>query len=255
MARTIVITSGKGGVGKTTSAINLGSALTNFGKDVIVVDANMTTPNVSIHLGAPDIPISLHHVLSGRAKPEDAIYEHQSGLKVMPGSLSPAYMKSVKYEKFGEIIKQIKRFADFIIVDCAAGLGREAMMAISNSDEVLIITQPEMAALTDALKTIKLAERLNKRVLGVVLTRVTGKKHELDKQNVEEMLEVPILSVIPEDESVPDSIRKKDSVFNLYPNSKAARKYEELAAALLSARIKIREKSFFERAWDAIVGR
>ena len=67
MSKLITITSGKGGVGKTTTAINLGAALNAFGKDVVVLDANLTTPNVGLHLGAPLVPVSLNHVLSGKA--------------------------------------------------------------------------------------------------------------------------------------------------------------------------------------------
>ncbi|RMG76099.1 MAG: septum site-determining protein MinD, partial [Bacteroidetes bacterium] len=88
MSRLITITSGKGGVGKTTTAINLATAINSFGKEVVVVDANLTTPNVGLHLGAPIVPISLNHVLLGKAKVQDAIYEHESGTKIIPSSLS-----------------------------------------------------------------------------------------------------------------------------------------------------------------------
>ncbi|MBI5148142.1 AAA family ATPase [Candidatus Pacearchaeota archaeon] len=241
MARAIVITSGKGGVGKTTSAINLGAALNKFGEDVLVIDANVTTPNVGINLGAPNVPVSLHHVLSGKAKTHEAVYEHDSGMKVMPGSISPQHMKNMKYEKFDELVKQAKRLADFIIVDCAAGLGREANMAISAADEILIITQPEIAALTDALKAIKLAESMDKKVLGAVLTRVRNKKYELKKENVEEMLDIPVISIIPEDDSVQEALRIKDAVLHTHPRSKAAKGYKELASYLTGERIKEKE--------------
>ena len=67
MTKIIVITSGKGGVGKTTTAINLGAAMNHFGKDVLVIDGNLTTPNVGIHLGSPEVPINLNHILNGKA--------------------------------------------------------------------------------------------------------------------------------------------------------------------------------------------
>ena len=75
MARIIVINSGKGGVGKTTTAINLGVALNKMGQEVIIVDANLNTPNIGLQLGAPIVPITLNHILKGKAKIEDAIYE------------------------------------------------------------------------------------------------------------------------------------------------------------------------------------
>src|SRR3989338_10734519 len=96
MAKLITITSGKGGVGKTTTAINLGAALNAFGKEVIILDANLTTPNIGLHLGAPLVPVSLNHVLSGKAKIVDAIYEHESGTKVIPSSLSVRDLKGIR---------------------------------------------------------------------------------------------------------------------------------------------------------------
>ena len=88
MTKIIVITSGKGGVGKTTTAINLGAAMNYFGKDVLVIDGNLTTPNVGIHLGSPEVPINLNHILSGKADVFEGVYEHESGLKIIPSSLS-----------------------------------------------------------------------------------------------------------------------------------------------------------------------
>ena len=74
--RVYVVISGKGGAGKTTSAINLGASINSLGKEVIIVDANLTTPNIGLHLGSPIVPLTLNHVLQSKAKPEEAIYEH-----------------------------------------------------------------------------------------------------------------------------------------------------------------------------------
>ena len=88
MAKIIVICSGKGGVGKTTTAINLAAAISYFGKDALVIDGNLSTPNVGIHLNAPEVPVNLNHVLRGKAEPFEAVYEHESGIKIMPSSIS-----------------------------------------------------------------------------------------------------------------------------------------------------------------------
>ena len=256
MARIIVITSGKGGVGKTTSAINLAAALNLLGKEVVLVDANITTPNIGLHFGAPITPVSLSHVLSGRAKVHEALYEHHSGIKVMPASLS--LPRNMNLDKIHEIAKRLKRFGDIVIFDSAAGLGREAVMAIEAADDILIVTQAELPALTDALKTIRLAEKLDKNVRGIVLTRFMDSLHEENLENIEAMLETPILEIIPEDDSVKEALRLKDAVVHTHPESKAAKGYKRLAAKLLGKKyveqLEIQEKKGKFRRFLRILG-
>ena len=170
MPKIITITSGKGGVGKTTTAINLGAAINYFGKDVIIVDANLTTPNVGLHLGAPIVPVSLNHVLLGKAKVSDAVYEHESGTKIIPSSLSVRELRRLDHSKLKDVSKKLKKLADYIIFDSAAGLGEEAIASIESADEIIIVTNPEIPAVTDALKTSKLVEELGKQVKGIIVT-------------------------------------------------------------------------------------
>src|SRR3990167_9317438 len=120
MSTLITIVSGKGGVGKTTTAINLGAALNSFGKDVIVLDANLTTPNVGLYLGAPIVPINLNHVLLGKAKISEAIYEHGSGTKIIPSSLSIGELRRLNHSKLKDIGKRLRKLADIVIYDSAA---------------------------------------------------------------------------------------------------------------------------------------
>jgi len=98
MTKFIAIMAGKGGTGKTTTSINLGAALSYFGKDVIVVDANLTTPNVGIHLGVPIVPIHLHHVLQGKNDISEAVYVHPAGPKIVPGSIAMSDLHSTNPE-------------------------------------------------------------------------------------------------------------------------------------------------------------
>ncbi len=154
MTKIYSIISGKGGVGKTSSTINLGAALNKLGEDVIIVDGNLTTPNIGIHLGAPIVPITLNHVLNNQARIEDAIYEHESGTKVLPASLSLKETEKIDYKKIPEVLRKLKKFTNYVLIDSAAGLGEEARFAILSSDEVIIVTNPEISAVTDALKTI-----------------------------------------------------------------------------------------------------
>ena len=247
MNKIIVITSGKGGVGKTVSAINLCAAINYFKKNVLVIDGNLTTPNVGIQLGSPEVPINLNHVLLGKAEAFEAVYEHESGIKIIPSSLSIKELKKIKSGKLKNFKKDFKKIADIVIIDSAAGLGEEALSVMELADEIILITNPEMTAITDALKTIKLADQMKKSVLGVIITKVRNDKIEMQPETVKEMLEIPILGMIPYDMDVKRSLNLKDAVVNTHPKSKSARAYKEIAAKILDVEYdsdKDREKMF-----------
>jgi septum site-determining protein MinD len=247
MAKLITVTSGKGGVGKTTTAINLAAAINGFGKGVIVLDANLTTPNVGLHLGAPIVPVSLNHVLSGKAKVVDAIYEHDSGTKIVPSSLSVKDLKNIgNGGKLNDVGKKLRKMSDYVIYDSAAGLGDEAMSAMGAADEIILVTNPEIPAVTDALKTAKLAEDMKKDVKGVIVTRVRGRKGEMPISNVSDMLELPILGVVPEDSNVLLSVGQKDSLVESYPRSRASRAYREIAAKLIGKNDYVESRGWFD---------
>lgn len=249
--RIIAITSGKGGVGKTTTAINIGAALNNFGKDVLILDGNLSTPNVGIHLGSPEAPINLNHILSKKAEAFEAVYEHESGLKIIPSSLSIKELDKAKNYRLKDFKKEISALADNIIIDSAAGLGQEAISAMELGDELIIVTNPEMPAIADALKTIKVAERLKKPVRGVIVTRVKKNKIEMIPETVREMLEIPILGMIPEDIAVQESIAMKNPVVFTHPKSKASRAYKEIAAKILG--IDYNSDDDKESLWERIM--
>lgn len=250
MTKLITITSGKGGVGKTTTAINLSAAINSFGKDVIVLDANLTTPNVGLHLGAPIVPVNLNHVMLGKAHVADAIYEHESGTKIVPSSLSVKELKRLDHGKLKEVGKKLRKMADYIIYDSAAGLGDEAVAAMEACDEIIIVTNPEIPAVTDALKAAKLIEELGKEIKGVIITRTRGDKTEMPIKNVQEMLELPILGIIPEDRNIKQSAVMKDAVIHTHPKTKAARAYREIAAKIIG---KTDYKEHYS-IWDRLFG-
>ncbi|MEK7526549.1 MAG: cell division ATPase MinD [Patescibacteria group bacterium] len=246
MTRIITITSGKGGVGKTTSAINLGVALNFFGKEVIIVDANLTTPNIGLHLGAPMVPVSLNHVLSGKAKISDAIYEHESGTKIIPSSLSIKELRQLNHSKLKEVSKKLKKLADIVILDSAAGLGEEAIAGIEAGEDVIIVTNAEILAVTDALKASKLIEQLGKNILGVIVARFDKRRAQMPISNIEDMLELPVIGVIPEDRNVPKAVVMKDALIHTHPRSKAARAYMKVAAKLIGKN-DYKDQGFFGR--------
>jgi septum site-determining protein MinD len=257
MGKIYVIISGKGGVGKTTSTINLGLSLNELGKEVIIVDANLTTPNVGLHLGSPIVPITLNHVLNDKAKVEEAIYEHESGTKIMPSSLSIGELNKIDHTKLPEVTKKLKKIADIVVLDSSAGLGEEAISALKAAEEVIIVTNPEISAVTDALKTIKLAEELNKKIVGVIITRQEGKNWEMDLPTIKDMLETPILGVVPEDDAVKESHQLKNAVIKTHPKSKSAKAYGQISRKILGTDYvkKFEEKEKKERAKKSIFSR
>jgi septum site-determining protein MinD len=248
MTRIISVLSGKGGVGKTTLVSNLGASLVKRGKNVIILDGNVTTPNLSLHLGIPFYPVTLHDVLNKKAPIEAAIYNHESGLRIIPASLSYEAVKDIDMDKFQATLLKLLGKADIVIVDAAAGLGREALAAINVADDLIVVTNPELPAVTDALRTIKIAEEKGTKVLGVVVNRIRGLRHELSLNEIKSILEVPIIAAVPEDLAVPRSIAKRLPVVHHKPKSKASLEFQRLAAKIVGEPwIAIKKKGWMER--------
>jgi septum site-determining protein MinD len=248
MTRIISILSGKGGVGKTTVASNLGAALVKKGKNIIILDGNVTTPNLSLHLGIPFYPVTLHDVLKRKAPIESAIYHHESGLKIVPASLSYDAVKDIDMEKFQAVLLKLLGKADIVIVDSAAGLGREALASINVADDLIVVTNPDLPAVTDALKTIKIAVEKGTKILGVVVNRIKCLKHELSLSEIKSILEVPIIAAIPEDLAVPRSIAKRIPVVHHKPNSRASLEFHKLAARIVGEPwLAVKKKGWMER--------
>jgi septum site-determining protein MinD len=232
MTRLIVLTSGKGGVGKTTLTSNLAAALSDLGENVIAMDANLTTPNLGLHLGMHLVPRTLHDVLKGESRLKDAIYPHPYGFKIIPASMSLNDLKGVDVGRLPEISFSLLGKADYIIMDSAAGLGREAISALSASDEVIIVTNPDLPSVTDALKMLKIAQESDIKIIGTVVNRIKGLEHELSTEEIIAILGVPIIAEIPEDRNISKSIAAKKPLIQYAPNSPAAIEIKKLASIL-----------------------
>jgi len=226
------VISAKGGVGKTTTTANLAAALVRYNKDVTAVDGNLTTPNLSIHLGCALYPVTLHDVLAGRASMDQAIYRHPAGFRVVPASLSVGDI-GIDPSQLSAAIRELVSRRGLIIVDGAAGLGREARAAMDCADGLLIVTNPDLPAVTDALKAIKLAQMEHKSVLGVVVNRAGAHRSEMPADEIADMLEAPVLSTVSEDRNIPASIAAKVPIVLWKPRSKSARSFRKLAATLV----------------------
>jgi len=169
----------------------------------------------------------------------DAIYEHDFGFKIVPAGLSLNDLKGIDARDLPTALLELFATDDIVLIDGAAGLGREALAALETSDELLIVTNPELPSVLDALKAEKLAEQLGAKLLGVVVNRVGGKSHELSIREIEDMLELPVLAKIPEDENVKKAIARRIPVVKYNPYSPASIEFKKLAAQLIGQRIDI----------------
>lgn len=257
MTKFVAIASAKGGVGKTTVAINLGTALANFGKDVVVMDANISKPNISIHLGTPKLEHTIHDVLKGTKHITDAAYIHPSGLRVIPGNISMRVAKEIGDLKgFKNILLDMVGTTDLVLLDTGAGLGREVQTILSCADEMIAVTNPDLPSVTDTLRTIKIAEDAGVKVLGVIVNRNAGNVFDMEIKNIEAMLEKNIIGIIPEDLNVPKSIMARQPLVYLYPETSASLGFKKIAANLMGQTfthsISAGKKDFFDRLYDKL---
>lgn len=231
-ARIIGVVSGKGGVGKTTTVANIGVCLAHdYKKRVLAIDGNVTTSNLGIHLGFLYPPVTLHDVLEDKVPIDQAIYVHESGLHVIPASLS--VKRKAYYERLKSKIAELAANYDVILIDGAAGIGNEVKAAIMASDELLIITNPEIPAVTAAIKVSETAKDMNSQIRGVVINKVRRKSYEVSTKEIENSCESEVVSIIPEDGAVQESIAKRVPVIQYDPRCRASVEFRKLAASLI----------------------
>jgi cell division ATPase MinD len=235
LTRIIGVVSGKGGVGKTTLVVNLGAVLASeYKKDVIVVDCNVTTSHLGMYLGMYYYPVSLNQVLSGDVAIDKAMYDYSiAGLRIIPASLSLDDLKGVEVSELKKSIKSLFGKADIILLDAAPGFGREALATIRASDEVLFVMTPFVPAMMDVIKCYQLANQYGTKPLGVVMNMVDEGRHELTNYEVEQLVELPIISRIPRDREVLRSLSAKLPAVDIRPKSRASREFSRLAAYLV----------------------
>ena len=220
--------SGKGGVGKTTVAINLASALHDLGKKVILLDANTETPHVGLHLGFPEVKVSLHEVLEGKNKVKDAIYLHPSGLKVIPSNISkhPLYNKP---KSISSVLLDLIGKSSLVIIDLPPTFSETVLSALKSSDEAIIVATPENSSLIDTMKIMRVAEDLHCVIPGIVL----NKAKPSEKIKGFEHLSRRIISTIPHDKNIPLSLSMKHPITYTHPHSHASREFKKLADILI----------------------
>ncbi len=160
-ARTVAITSGKGGVGKSNVAVNLAACLAQLGRSVVILDADLGTANADI-LCDLKYHYTLAHVVAGRKRVSDIVVDAPGGFRIVPGASGLAQMAalgSYDRERVLEQMAELERDCDLILIDTGAGVGPNVMGFLAGSDEQLVVTTPEPTAIADAYAVIKAMAR------------------------------------------------------------------------------------------------
>jgi septum site-determining protein MinD len=237
--RVVGVVSGKGGTGKTTFVANVGLALAGLNERITVVDGDLSTANLGLQLGLYQFPAGLQEALRGRIGIGNAMYTHPSGLRIIPASVSLKYL-SMSFSPY-RLRSLLSRAGGMVMIDSPPGIGYETSFVLRACDDVIVVTNPEIPAATDALKAIELSRSLGKEPVGVVINRVKG-KHELRPEEVEEICGLKAISIIPEDEMVKRSLFEKVPVVLRSPLSPASLAFRRLASEM--AGLEFRDPSF-----------
>jgi septum site-determining protein MinD len=246
MSKVLVVTSGKGGVGKTTSTAALGAALAQQGKKVVVVDFDIGLRNLDLVMGAERrVVYDLVNVAQGNAKLRQALIQDKrlENLCLLPASQTRD--KDALSEKgVARIIKELRTQFDWIICDSPAGIERGAVMAMRHADAAVIITNPEVSSVRDSDRIIGLldsktekaenGERVEKHLLVTRFDQTRAGRGEMLKiDDVMDILSVPLLGIIPESEQVLRASNLGQPVTLANPMSAPARAYSDAARRLL----------------------
>ncbi len=229
MGRVIGILSLKGGVGKTSSVVSLGAALASFGKKVLLIDANFSAPNLGIHLNIIEPENTIHHVLTGDSKIEDAIY-NVGDFEILPASIYPR--KRFDPLKLKGEVKKLKRKYDFILIDSSPSLNNETLATMISSDELFVVSTPDYSTLSMTIKAIALAKKRGTPISGLILNKVYNKNFELSLEDIEKTSNVPVLAIIPHDIGVLKSQANFIPPIYFKPKSDLSIEYKKLAACL-----------------------
>ncbi|MBT4540693.1 P-loop NTPase [Candidatus Woesearchaeota archaeon] len=232
MTEFIAVISAKGGVGKTTSSINLALALNHFGANTLLVDCDFTSANVGTSLGVPPAVKNLQGAMNSCYPITEAIHTHSSGLEVIPGSISYEDIKNMEYENLQSLFYNLKG-PDHVIVDCPPGLGDEVIKIMLAVDAVIIITTPDLIAVTDTLKTLHMIKDIKRKLYGVVINKKTDQDYEMSLDNIKQFLETKILGAIPEDKHFLTSLYYKNPFVFAFPDRDGSLEFKKIAADIL----------------------
>jgi len=246
MAKVLVVTSGKGGVGKTTSTAAIGAALAQAGKKVVVVDFDIGLRNLDLVMGAERrVVFDLINVINGVAKLPQALIRDKrlDNLSLLPASQTRD-KDALTEEGIGRVIADLRASHDWIICDSPAGIERGAMLAMRFADEAIIVTNPEVSSVRDSDRIIGMldsrtvraetGERVEKHVLITRFDPARAARGEMiGIDDILEILATPLLGIIPESQDVLRASNVGSPVTLNSPASTPARAYADATRRLL----------------------
>ncbi|MBN1500413.1 MAG: MinD/ParA family protein [Spirochaetes bacterium] len=229
--RSIAITSGKGGVGKTSLAVSLSIALAKGNASVTLLDADLGLANINVILGI--IPkFNLYHVIKGKKKLKDIVIEVPEGIKIIAGAAGFHQLANLNEKQRADFISELSEIAndDFLIVDTGAGVSQNVLSFLTSSDEIIVVTTPEPTAITDAYGIIKsIASQSTDKTIKLIVNRCQsvseGKRVAQRIINIAGQflnIKVENLGFVFDDISVPKSVRSQKPFIVSYPKCKAS---------------------------------
>jgi septum site-determining protein MinD len=208
MGRIIVVTSGKGGVGKTTTTANLGMSLAKIGRQVALMDADFGLRNLDLLLGLENrIVYTAIDVLTGSCRLEQALVKDKRlpQLALLPAAQN-RNKDAINSDQMRQLAQALAKRYDYVLIDCPAGIEGGFQNAIAGAQEALIVTTPEIAAVRDADRVVGLLEANRINQVSLIVNRLRPAMVQandmMSVQDVQEILSVPLIGVIPDDERV-----------------------------------------------------
>ena len=237
--RVIVITSGKGGVGKTTTNANIGTALARAGKKVVMIDTDLGLRNLDLLLGLENrIVYTIVDVVEERCKLKQALVKDKKNPNVCLLAAAQTRDKTaVTEEQLKDICEELKKDFDFILVDCPAGIEQGFQNAVAGASEAIVVTTPEMSAVRDADRIIGLLEskeeiKSYKLLINRVRPNLIKSNDMMSVEDVVEILSAQLIGIIPEDTGIITSTNKGEPIVN-DEKSLAGRAYNNVAKRII----------------------
>ena len=241
MGEVIVITSGKGGVGKTTTTANIGAGLSWLGKKVIVIDTDLGLRNLDVVMGLENqIVYNLVDVIEGTCRLKQAAIRDRryENLYLLP-SAQTKDKSAISPEQMKKLASELKEEFDYVLLDCPAGIEQGFQNAIAGAERALVVTTPEVSAIRDADRIIGLLEKNQIRNSSLIVNRIRmdmvrrGDMMSID--DVTEILSIPLIGAIPDDEQVVVATNQGEPVISL--DSLAGKAYTNICKRILGLEV------------------